>query len=506
MLEILQALRDRQSIPVTVDEVDAMESWGLVTVFERDGVVISRAPAPDIEGEFKKISEEFRTVSDRVRERTKDMSAMENQIAVASIFQKISLKQRLSRLKNEARVDGYTLDRLKNQMMTLSIQRERGEQRVQMGSSVLQITLVGESMIDEIAARPAFESLPFYELANALQAFDEVFDRIMNNVAGLMIGRKISAIWAPYLIDTGMAGSISSLGHLTSAHADPHQISRSIMSRTMEYLYNRACSFQIQMTGAAMADLHPSGATAVMREVEGILGIAGMPESDRDVLRDLIAVYDSAFSNWDPARMSADPDCVEFLHGVNVPFNGSPSDLAKRYLENLARLKEENNPLTISPADTETVAAALILGFADDPSSLEYFENLFSSVPVGKHLFSAIATILPWSKEEAWAVLRRAESAILLKQSASFVPELVQYAFLLSMHPDAMALSGNVSPVVLATWRYMLIPVIQASFVYVLEGNFQSFVINRPNSYIIAPRAYYFSQYGTSRLHQHMVG
>jgi endonuclease YncB( thermonuclease family) len=495
MQEILQAMQARQPVSASDQELAEMERWHLVEVVEQ------QFDEGAIQEDVETVQKHFRSVSEQVRVRSQEILALENKIATSSIFEKVSLDRQLAKLKAEAKKDDALLDQFKTKMLELSIIKEREDRYVRVAGQVVQLTTIGEAMIGEIMARPRCDDWEFQELAALLEKLDERFVYLLNLIPAIMKGVKFGNLWAPFFINTGL--NAMDFDWLNSnPDQDPRGIQQRLMEASLNTLYERA--ERIAQQPVSPANEISSGAETIVSEAVEVLGVY---TSGRDALDNLLNVYASAFSHWNPVAMFADQSftTLQYNYPTEEP-QEIARDVAGRYVNNIKRFMTDNCQFVVSMGQSETIAAALIMGFANDQSPLEYFEKLFSAFPVGKDLYAAIATLLPWPKEETWAILRRAESMILQGQSASFVPELLEYALLLVFNPGIMALVGNVSPAVLAKWKYVLLPIIQASFFYIMEDDLATFVTNRPLSYIVPPQLYFYRTYGTSMLHPHVVG
>ena len=98
-------------------------------------------------------------------------------------------------------------------------------------------------------------------------------------------------------------------------------------------------------------------------------------------------------------------------------------------------------------------------------------------------------------------IILRAQSNILKAQSAKFIPELVEYALLMSLNPNILTIENNVTQQQLTKWRHLIIPTIHLSIYSYLEKDLETYIRRRPLAYIIAPRYYH-----RSMLHYHAIG
>ncbi len=130
----------------------------------------------------------------------------------------------------------------------------------------------------------------------------------------------------------------------------------------------------------------------------------------------------------------------------------------------------------------------------------------------GSYYYAALLTILPWEPLETWRIILRAESNILKTQSAQFVPELIEYSILLSLHPFILNIGGIFDLNDQSKWLNLIFPMIQLMEIGYAGQELENYVSFRPLSYITGPRfdghgngsALY--RYSGSALHTHTFG
>ncbi|MFX1558758.1 MAG: hypothetical protein ACFFC9_16010, partial [Promethearchaeota archaeon] len=81
------------------------------------------------------------------------------------------------------------------------------------------------------------------------------------------------------------------------------------------------------------------------------------------------------------------------------------------------------------------------------------------------------------------------------------IPELIEYALLLSMNPQILTIENNLSQDDLSRWQHLIIPTVHLFMYSFLEKDLENYIRRRPLAYIISPRYYVHSS-----LHYHVIG
>ena len=149
----------------------------------------------------------------------------------------------------------------------------------------------------------------------------------------------------------------------------------------------------------------------------------------------------------------------------------------------------------------ENLYASLILALSNNSGRYNHFYNLLKDIPEVAKIFSSITTLFPWTPEETWMVLLRAETNILRAQSAKFIPELIEYAILLSMNPNVLSIENDLSQEEIDKWKNLIIPAVHLFIFFYLEKDLERYIRRRPLAYIISPM-----YYRRSALHYHVIG
>ena len=152
--------------------------------------------------------------------------------------------------------------------------------------------------------------------------------------------------------------------------------------------------------------------------------------------------------------------------------------------------------------DQEETCALLLMAFSElDNVTAKYkaYYLKFKGIKEGRKIFAGICSIMPWPVEETWRVILRAESTILQAQSAKFLPELVQYAVCMCINPEIVALGSTFSIQDITIWKYMVIPTLLSSYLYVLDEKIEKEIYKNPHRYLTRPR-----YYTRTLLHRHV--
>ncbi len=174
---------------------------------------------------------------------------------------------------------------------------------------------------------------------------------------------------------------------------------------------------------------------------------------------------------------------------------------------------DPNNPYSkIEFKDlNEKVISAFLLSFAKQPENiLQYREILkFNIQEIG--FFAALATLLPWSVEKSWCIVKRAQNIIMKSKEFRFIPEMLEMAFLMCINQRILELEDEVSLEDLIKLRYFTMPIMHITSLYIMFPVIEKIVRYHPMSYIVGPRyrrGYYRSSlhYRGSSVHYHSVG
>jgi hypothetical protein len=143
-------------------------------------------------------------------------------------------------------------------------------------------------------------------------------------------------------------------------------------------------------------------------------------------------------------------------------------------------------------ANHHDILAALLLAFSSEPLQFNYFYPRVNHGTQGGKFFATVLTLLPWSPEETWQMLKRAESQILMAQSVQFIPELLEYGLMLNLNLDLLVLTSSIDSNTLNFWKHVILPCILGINLYSLDDEIADYVQTHPLAYITNPRPYYY--------------
>jgi hypothetical protein len=254
----------------------------------------------------------------------------------------------------------------------------------------------------------------------------------------------------------------------------------------------------------AQRDQYPSMTTyeKIYYQIAQVLG-ADRCNSER--VRMVLVQIAQLLYSWNPIIAYHDTSVTNLTPQTVVPPPQSNEELINIYLRHLQDLINEiTRPNTVATnycdgikfgsfSSTESIMAVLLLAFAEDPLKYNYFYPKMTEGVEGTQFFAAVLSLLPWAAEETWQIVLRAESSVLRGQGVQFIPELLEYAILLVMNPQIMAMINGISIEFFARWRFVVIPSVLAVATSSLEKEIENYVQRRPLAYITNPQPYYYS-------------
>lgn len=497
-LEILNAIRNKQDIPVADDELEELKALECISLYE---------PSKSLDEVGRKMVEfktKYDTTSELVRNLNKELLGVEHDRAVASGGKKLAslfgldpAKKRISLLKHEMAEQERVMTEIKQQLLEAGLEKETIERAVKIDGHRAFLTPTGEQYTNEIVARKRYLDRRLNDLKHVIERLDLIFSSAISKIESLIKGKAIPGIWAPYLFNIGFETPDRDMPRI----GDFDNSDLRMLDITTDWLVlNSSASKEPTSMRTRLERYLQTKVSFPLNQVKPVINI-----------------IDKMLSAYSPARFLGD-------QGSKTPINGDDNGYNEEYIivdaekyvknfENILRYtwhQEDSDP----KLEKEDVLAVLLLAFASKSQTsswtqiFEYFLDIFKEIPEGKKLFAALATIFPWDAEETWMILLRAESNILRGQRAKFVPELLEYAVLLAMNPEIIAIENNITPAQIDAWKFVIIPVVQAIVTTGLEDMIYSYIQSRPMSYITSPY-YYRRPYGymhTMSLHYHTTG
>ncbi|NMC07161.1 MAG: hypothetical protein GYA24_18235 [Candidatus Lokiarchaeota archaeon] len=530
-MQILEAMQGKQDIPVSDAELDELIQMNCIQLFT------SERTAESVADDIAATRTQYNAVADEIRQVNKDMLAAEREQSTGSMGLRIgaalrfgagnAIRQRVVQLKHVLEAKEQEIGRVKKTLLDLSVEKETVERAVRIDGHRALITPVGERLTGEIRARARHAMSDLSVVMSKIARLDNAFSTAMSRIDAMMRTSTFPSVWAPYFLVLGITGQ---------------EIENFQAALLSNYSYNGDLDTQLldYSTTRMLRGVHGSGASytgapnlaEVARDVFSQISnmVASRAPKAPVYARQVIGIIAKMLAGWSPAM----------LQHVSIPSNdasagavapGAPVEHlvtnVNEYLDNLYKMLSglptasmvDGVPLAlglagprdastaVDPADEQDeVLAVLLLSLSKQPKKYETFLETFKSVTHGRKLFAAIAAMFPWDAAETWAVLLRAESCIQREQSAKFVPELIEYAILLSLNPEIVVIEDNIPEQQLAAWKYLAIPAIQAAVIGGLEPRIESYIQARPMSYVMYPRYYRHHHIHHTSLHYHTTG
>jgi len=486
--KILDAIKKREDTKLRNPELEELVSFGLLKVYDQNTSLNT------FENQLRELKQLFIQRSSSLRDINKQILTYEGQYSELSgaekVLSKISLgggakiKGELKHFNKIARNYELDLAQIKNQIIEVNAQEDLLKRSVKVNGKRVFITTNGELLLEEIKARKRFFPRELSDLLETLDTLDRVFMALLESVKHIMRLRLFTPIWGVFLLNMDMAGIASDLDKII---------------RKSSYYYTTAEKIDKKVFREIISHLLPPGtripkSSKVNPEFEINSKISKFRIRGREI-NTIVSELGNLFAIWTDNQkyVTGERDYTprdDYFHSLDALLDAQEDRSSEFRIANLSPLSED-----------EVGIATLLLAFSNKPKKYEFFYNKLRDVPEGNKIFSAIAAMFPWDEEETWMVIRRAEANILKKESAKFIPELIEYAILLACNPNVLTVENNITEEELKKWRYITIPAIHIVVNTYIEKKIETYVRTRPLSYIIAPRRYY-----RSSLHYHRVG
>jgi len=489
-LEILTSVKNHIEIITSDEEITDLIKFALVTEFELE-------PSSDhLDKDLGSYKTQFNQLSNEVRNHSKeliilegdysDLSFISHWIGKLKLGRGSKLKKEIKEIKSQIKYKEAHVSSLKDDILRLNDEIKTIEQAVKVNGKSVFLTPHGELMIDEITARKRYYNRDLQELIDVIKRLDTEFMTMISKVEKIMTRSVFSAIWAMYLINLNMENLTSAFNSITNSDYNYGNSEKRMMNLTLNLMKNpniplprsnrQAKNIDSQMRYEfGKANIEHRIADELHKSRLSIYRIRGA--------RQVISLLGKIFSLWASQSISGTND-------------------GERYIENLEEIMNNREIKLLSNVpNEENLYASLILALSNNTGRYNYFYNLLKDIPEVAKLFSSITTLFPWTHEETWMVLLRAETNILRAQSAKFIPELIEYAILLSMNPRVLSIENDLSQEEIDKWKNLIIPTVHLFIFSYLEKDLERYIRRRPLAYIISPL-----YYRRSALHYHVIG
>jgi hypothetical protein len=395
------------------------------------------------------------------------------------------LRREIRELTKLIEIKDLDITNIKNKLLNLNDAKKTIEQAVQVNNIKVLLTPFGETMIDEIKARKRYYSRNLRDLIGVIKTLDKEFTNLINKVENIMMGSVFSGIWAVYLINSNNEHLKSAFNAITNSDYNYKNSEKRMMKLSLHLTKDPNIAIprtnrQVKVIENEMKYAYRSNNPS--NEIQNNFYALGLWPSG--VNKRTISLLGKIFSAWDSYQTS----------GINE---------GEKYLENLSTLIKTEHYKKLGDAryDDEVMYSLMMLALSTNLMSYSYFHNFLRDIPEVAKFYSSLATLFPWDPKETWMVLLRAESNILKAQSAKFIPELIEYALLLTMNPKILTIENNLSQSELERWQHLVIPILHLFMYSFLEKDLENYIKRRPLAYIISPM-----YYRHSALHYHVIG
>ena len=482
-LEILTSVRNRVDILCSREEILELMKYSLIEEYGNN------IPIEQIIRELESLKVNYSQINSEINEINKELLSLERKYEHLSLFSKLlsyiyigkgrKLKSSISKMRTQIKNENVQVSIIKDQILNLNDQKQSVEQSVKVNGKKVILTPNGDNLIDEIKARKRFYSQELSSLMQTIEKLDDTFVELINDVSNVMIGSSFSAIWAVYMINLNNKRLASAFNNIASK----------------EYFYKNAEKRMMKLSIPALNQPNfdiPSSASKI-RAIENDLRYkfrTNNPSSDIKSALDKYRIYDT--------NLRSATTIIGKIFSSWVEHHPEDTMSGNNYYELLVDIFEKK---PFGQIFDELRYAYFILPLVEDREKFSYFQDQLKDIPEGSKFFSIVASLFPWDPEETWMVFLRAEMNILKAQSAKFIPELIEYALLLTMNQRIIKIENNISENYLERWTNVVVPIVHLITYVFLEKDLKEYIRRRPLAYIISPRYYY-----RSSLHYHVIG
>ncbi|MCJ7650989.1 MAG: hypothetical protein MUP85_20450, partial [Candidatus Lokiarchaeota archaeon] len=329
-----------------------------------------------------------------------------------------------------------------------------------------------------IKARDRFLKRDLNDLINVIDQLDEEFSSLINRVGYTMKTGAFSPIWAVYMLNSNLGGLEKAFNSISNREYTYNQAEKRMMTLSINLMRNPQLNMPITYHDTLKIEQNMQYEYRKDNPAHEITESLHSYALNQKIQK-ATSMIGRLFSNW------------SLHHGSNV--------LSDEYVNNLIKIFKDKPIGSLS--NEEVVYASFVIPFIGDLSKLNFFNDLLRDIPEGSKFFASVSALFPWDVKETWMILLRAEMNILRAQSAKFVPELIEYALLLSMNPKIIKVENSFSQSQYDEWTQLIIPIVHLLAYSFLEKDLEKYVRSRPLAYIISPRYYIYSS-----LHYHVIG
>lgn len=486
-LEILTSVKNKIEVITSYEEVAELVELALVSEFKEI------KSDDDLQQDLTNYKMQFNQLSHEVRNLSKELIILEGDysdlnflsqfVSHLSLGHGSKLRKQIRELKSQIKYKEVHISSLKNDILRLNDQINTVEQAIKVNGKRIYLTPFGETIIDEITVRKRYYSRDLQELIKVINNLNSEFMTLIYKVENIMRRSVFSPVWAVYLININKENLATAFNSITNSDYNYKNSEKRMMKLSLHLMKNP--NFLLPRTNRQAKDIANQMKYAYREEnlKDEIINTLNRYNVGDSRVYKVISLLGKIFSTWISENYSNKVD-------------------SEKYLENLENLfKNREIPQITNVINDENLFASMILAFSDNVNTFTDFYNRMKDIPEISKIFSSIATLFPWEPEETWMVLLRAESNILRAQSAKFIPELIEYALLLSMNPRILSIENELSQEELKKWQNLIIPAIHLFIYSYLEKDLEQYIKGRPLAYIISPRYYIYSS-----LHYHVIG
>ncbi|WP_457558663.1 hypothetical protein [Candidatus Harpocratesius sp.] len=489
-LEILEALKSHELIEINQDELLSLQEMGMIhskSIVDSDSVL--QANIELIKRQYSEIIHSYTELKHkyiRIASMIDNVSYIQEFLFHFRLGKKSKLLRELFFLKQRIESEEEQLIKTKNHMLNLISERDGYNSSLIYQNNGYHITPKGITLIREIKHRPRLRNYSFHQFKEYLEKIDKHFQNQISEVQKHITNRKFSPVFLPHLANLHQLHLIHKFDRYSinyNPYVDKILPEEKIIEVMVQESYTEPFSFSSSVFSRRLS-----------YSIKKIIFGSKKPPIELDKAVNLIS---SILIRW--AYFNSKDGSIQISQILDHPF-------IVKFLDNLILIKKAVNRIKYdddinSPyyglnfgkyTSPYKRMAFILLALAKNPIKFNYFLPRVNHGIQGAKFFAASLTLLPWSEEETWLLLKRAETHVLMAQSVQFIPELLEYSIILNFNLDLLLSLEGLKENEYEYWKCVIIPIITTIDIFSLSEEISDYVSKRPLSYITNPRPYYY--------------
>ncbi|MCF2138730.1 MAG: hypothetical protein K9W44_01580 [Candidatus Lokiarchaeota archaeon] len=489
-LEILEALKSHELIEINQDELSSLQEMGMIhSKSFVDSASVIEANIELVKRQYSEIIQSHTELKHdfiRIASRIDNVTYIQEFLSYFRLGKKSELLRELFFIKQQIEIKEEQLVKIKEHLLNLISERDGYNSSLIYQNNGYHITPKGIILIREIKQRPRLKNYSFHQFKEYLEKIDTNFQNQISEVQKHIANRKFTPVFLPHLANLHQLHLIHKFDRYSinyNPYIDKILPEEKMIEAMVQESYTESFSFNPNIFSKKLS-----------YSIKKIIFGSKKPPKELDKAVNLIssilirwAYFNSKDGSIQISQISDHPFIVKFLDNLR---------LIKKAVNRIKYDDDINSPyyeLNFGKYSSPYKRMAFILlALAKNPLKFNYFLPRVNHGVQGAKFFAAALTLLPWSEEETWLLLKRAETHILMAQSIQFIPELLEYSIILNFNPDLLLSLEGLKENEDEYWKCVIIPIIATIDVFSLSEEISDYVRRRPLSYITNPRPYYY--------------